>query len=207
MNTHELNYPSPYAQGTSPTQPAFLGSPTRTSRARTVLPNPPPRAAAARFPTAAALYSNPILTLVCADSALPAPHSLGSAAYLTGVHPEMLRYYCRIGLLGPHREETAGDPTFDDDALDEIGRIEHYRRNLGVNRRALPLICQLWRECERQQIDLYFLRSPRPHYGDGRRSQATEEVHAVRVTPHGPRPLRGGKVSGWVSALRNRLHA
>jgi DNA-binding transcriptional MerR regulator len=79
------------------------------------------------------------------------------AAHLTGVHPEMISYYCRLGLLDDRPDPVTTRPTFDNDALVEISRIEHYRRYLGVHRRALPLICQLRRECERMRIKLAFL--------------------------------------------------
>ena len=52
------------------------------------------------------------------------------------------------------------EPTFDENALHEVRRIEHYRRHLGVGRRAVPLICELRREGERLQIELRFLGSP-----------------------------------------------
>ena len=52
------------------------------------------------------------------------------------------------------------DPTFDDNALYEIRRIEHFRRHHGVNRRALPLLCELWREIDRLKSELRFLRGP-----------------------------------------------
>lgn len=208
MNTYaSLTHPSPGTSGTLPAQPAFPGFDQRTHRARSKHAFTRPRAGKEGEAAMIALYANPILTIVCISDDAPAPYSLEAASQLTGVHPEMLRYYCRIGLLGARREETAGNPTFDNALLDEIGRIEHYRRNLGVNRRALPLICQLWRECERQQIDLFFLRGPRPRYGDARRAHSADAVHPVRVTPHGSGPAREGRVSGWLSAFRSRLHA
>jgi len=105
-------------------------------------------------------YANPTLAIVCVPAGVPASCSLESAAHLTGVHPEMLRYYCRLGLLGDQRMESEGDPTFDDHALQEVRRIEHYRRHLGIHRRALPLICELRRKGERLQIELRFLRVP-----------------------------------------------
>ena len=105
-------------------------------------------------------YANPTLTLVCVPSAAPALFSLDAAADLTGVHPEMLRYYCRLGLVGGNRAGLTREPTFDEDALHEVRRIEHYRRHLAVSRRALPLICELRREAERQHIEIHFLRDP-----------------------------------------------
>jgi DNA-binding transcriptional MerR regulator len=88
--------------------------------------------------------------------------SLGVAADLTGVHPDMLRYYCRIGLLGVDRTGMLHEPTFDEDALQEVRRIEHYRRHLAVSRQALPLVCELRREAERRHIEIHFLRCPEP---------------------------------------------
>ncbi len=103
-------------------------------------------------------YVNPVVTLMGVPEESPALYSLETAAHLAGLHPEMLRHYCRLGLLGPQRVE--GEPTFDDNALYEIRRIEHCRRHHGVNLQALPLICELWREVERLQTELRFRRSP-----------------------------------------------
>ena len=103
-------------------------------------------------------YVSPTRALVCVPTA--ARFSLGAAADLTGVHPEMLRYYCRLGLLGADRTEIEREATFDEEAIHEVRRIEHYRRHLAINRRALPLICELRREAERQHIEIHFLRSP-----------------------------------------------
>lgn len=89
-----------------------------------------------------------------------AVYSLDAAAVLAGVHPEMLRYYCQIGLLGARRSGEEGEPTFDDDALYEVRRIEHFRRHHGVNRQALPLLCGLLREVERLRSEVRFLRGP-----------------------------------------------
>ncbi len=105
-------------------------------------------------------YSCPTLTLVCLPTGVLAGHSLFDAARHTGVHPEMIRYYCRLSLLSPNFDQITGEPVFDKEDLEEICRIEHYRRNLGVSRRALPLICKLRRECESLQLEVSFLRLP-----------------------------------------------
>jgi len=107
-------------------------------------------------------YTNPTLTLACRPSGAPALFSLDAVAVLTGVHPKMLQYYCRSGLLGFHYDTLKDEPSFDENGLQEVRRIEHYRRHLGVGRQALPLICELWREGERLQIELGFLRTPDP---------------------------------------------
>ena len=103
---------------------------------------------------------NPVVTLVCVPASAPVIYSLETAAHLAGVHPEMLRLYCQRGLLGATRTGTENDPTFDDNTLYEVRRIEHHRHYHGVNLQALPLLCDLWREVERLQTELRFRRSP-----------------------------------------------
>jgi DNA-binding transcriptional MerR regulator len=89
-----------------------------------------------------------------------ASHSLEAAARLAGLHPEMLRHYCRIGLLGEARAQPGDEPVFDDDAVFELRRFEHYRRHHGLDRRSLRLLCRLWREIEQLRAEVRFLRGP-----------------------------------------------
>jgi len=100
------------------------------------------------------------LTVVRVTAIATASHSLEAAARLGGVHPEMLRHYCRIGLLGAARARPGIEPVFDDDAVYELRRFEHYRRQHGLGRRSLRLLCSLWREIERLQAEVRFLRGP-----------------------------------------------
>jgi DNA-binding transcriptional MerR regulator len=94
------------------------------------------------------------LTLVRVTVARPMTHTLEEAARLAGVHPEMLRHYCRLGLFGAAHARPGAELLFDDDALYELRRHEHYRRRHGVDRRTLRLLCALWREVERLQREL-----------------------------------------------------
>lgn len=98
------------------------------------------------------------LALVHLTEARAATYTLESAASLAGVHPEMLRYYCRLGVFGEERARPTTEPIFDDDALYELRRFEHFRRRHGVNRKTLRLLCNLWREVERLRIEVRFLR-------------------------------------------------
>lgn len=100
------------------------------------------------------------LSLVLVTRARPATYSLAHAARLAAVHPEMLRYYCQLGLFGEARAQTESEPIFDDDALFELRRFEHFRRHHGINRKTLRLICGLWREVEQLQAEVRFLRGP-----------------------------------------------
>ncbi len=88
-----------------------------------------------------------------------ASYGFGTAADLAGIDPALLVYYCQAGLLGASRTDPAA-AAFDDDAIFEIRRIEQVRRHYGVDRRALPLLCGLWREVERLQAEVRFLRGP-----------------------------------------------
>ncbi len=102
----------------------------------------------------------PSLALVLVTGATRPMYSLEETARLADVHPEMLRYYCRLGLLGEDRARPEIDLVFDDDALFELRRFELYRRRHGVNRRTLRLICHLWRELEQLRAEVRFLRGP-----------------------------------------------
>ena len=162
--------------GTRLKSPARKGPPQQTRRVRTTpvaAPGPkqgkhaPGKNGAAHKPrpreeitTDFTFYANPILALVCVPADAPVLFSLEDAAYLTGVHPEMLRYYSRVGLIETPRGVFGPDLIFDESGLQAIRRIEHYRRNLGVGRVALPLVCEMQREGERRQIEIHFLRYP-----------------------------------------------
>lgn len=102
-------------------------------------------------------YENPTLTLVRVPADAPVVFSLDAVAHLTGVHPDMLLYYCRAGLIDALHGLAETELFFEESALDEIRRIEHYRRHLGVGRRALPLVCELQRQADREHIAIRFL--------------------------------------------------
>jgi hypothetical protein len=87
--------------------------------------------------------------------------SLNDASLATGVHSELLRYYCRLGLIAA-RAWVAGEPSFDGLALDEVARIENYRENLNLTRRGLNLISELRRDSVLHHSDIVFLNASRP---------------------------------------------
>jgi len=101
---------------------------------------------------------NTTLTRSCRPAGQPVVFSIEAAAVLTGVHPAMLHYYHRAGLIAARPDDSGGELFLDLDALDQVRRIEHYRRHLGAGRRALPLICHLQHEGERLDVELRFLR-------------------------------------------------
>ena len=97
------------------------------------------------------------LTITEFGTASQQQYSLEEASQHTSVHPDLLRYYCRAGLLGKARLDSE-EPTFDDACLYEIRRIEHYRHEHSVNLRALPLVLGLLREIESLRREIAFLR-------------------------------------------------
>jgi len=100
------------------------------------------------------------LTLVGVNVVGRTTYSLATAAHLAGVHPEMLRYYCQLGLFGEAPVSMGGELVFDDDALYELRRFEQYRQNHRIKRSTLRLICSLWQQIERLETELRFLRGP-----------------------------------------------
>ena len=102
------------------------------------------------------ILENNSLELTLADRGARSTYSLDDAARIAEVHPELVRYYWRLGLFGRLAGESGPDPVFDDDALYELRRMEHYRRHYGVNRRALPLISRLLRDLARLEAEVRF---------------------------------------------------
>lgn len=86
-------------------------------------------------------------------------YTLDEAARIVQMHPDRLRYYCQLGLFGAAFESEAGEPLFDDDRLYEMRRFEYFRRQHGVDRQTLRLLCGLWCEVERLRRELSYLRS------------------------------------------------
>ncbi|MGC4016990.1 MAG: chaperone modulator CbpM [Luteolibacter sp.] len=87
------------------------------------------------------------------------PHySLEEAAERTSVEPEILRRYCRDGLLGHAKAESQAEPVFDDDALYDIRRIEQLRHQHGVPIEMLPMVFGLVTEVEKLREELRRLR-------------------------------------------------
>ena len=98
------------------------------------------------------------LTVIKVTAGEGATYSLDTAAQLADVHPDLLRHYCQAGLLGEDRASTDKEQIFDDDALYELRRVEHYRRHHHVNLHVLPLVIGLLREVESLRDELRFNR-------------------------------------------------
>jgi len=99
-----------------------------------------------------------LLTLVCVTETGPTTYTLETTADLAGIHPEMLRYYCRFGFFGDIGATPETELVFNDDDIYQLRRFEHYRRNTQLSRKTLRLIFSLWRDIELLQTELRYLR-------------------------------------------------
>jgi DNA-binding transcriptional MerR regulator len=135
------------------------------------------------------VYSSTMRSLECRSRGAARPvYSLQTASRLTGVHPDLVEYYCRLGLVDGMSDQPAFGRMFEPSGLEEIRRLEHYRRNLGVQRRALLLICELWREAQRRGLRLNFLRVPEilrryPENSAGESAEPQSELPFHRFVP------------------------
>jgi hypothetical protein len=88
-----------------------------------------------------------------------ATYTLERASKMTGAEPELIRYYHVSGVFHA-APKAARSPVFDDDAIYELQRLEHYRRQLGASRQALVFISTLLREVARLEGELRFRNHP-----------------------------------------------
>ena len=84
------------------------------------------------------------------------PYDLATAAHLTGVHPERIRHYCRIGLLEDVPDPGRGEFRLTDHAVYELRRIEYLRVDEGVNLRGIRIILDLLHRTEQLHEALRF---------------------------------------------------
>lgn len=104
-------------------------------------------------------YVNPDVTLMCRPPSASGLFSLETAASLTGVHPEMLKYYLLAGLLSFERTALSDEPVFNTEALAEIRRIDAYRQDGNIPLKALPLVCSLQVEIDRLNREIRRLQA------------------------------------------------
>jgi hypothetical protein len=95
-----------------------------------------------------------------AETTARTTYTLELAAELTGAEPELIRYYHVSGVLTAIPASVKTKPLFDDDAIYELRRLEHYRRHFGANRAALVFIGGLLREVSRLEAELRFRSHP-----------------------------------------------
>ena len=89
----------------------------------------------------------------------PAVYTLDELAELGEIRPEMLRYYCRLGIFGEARVKPDSDLEFHDDDLYLLRRVELFRKEHSVKPRTLRVIVELWNEIGLLRAERRFLKS------------------------------------------------
>ncbi len=100
-----------------------------------------------------------ILVPAAKEHPLREPYDLDTAAHLADVHPERVRHYCRIGLLGDIVNPDQGEVYLTDHSVYELRRIEYLRQVQGVNLRGIRIILDLLRRTESLRETVRFYQS------------------------------------------------
>lgn len=87
-----------------------------------------------------------------------ATYTLEILVQLSGVTPDALAQYQQEGLVAPIGDPSLDGPSFDDDALRTLRRIEHLRMAYGMTLPGIRLMLKLLDETERLHLELRALR-------------------------------------------------
>jgi MerR family transcriptional regulator/heat shock protein HspR len=80
------------------------------------------------------------------------------AAQLTGLHPQTVRLYERIGLVQPRRISNKNRLYSDSDIL-RLQQIRRFTQEMGVNLAGVEIILELLKRIEKLQDDLEEMRA------------------------------------------------
>ncbi|HUF60654.1 MAG TPA: chaperone modulator CbpM [Verrucomicrobiales bacterium] len=83
---------------------------------------------------------------------------LAGAAELSGLHPDLIRDLCRAGFVETRVSDDEEQWYFDDHALYMLRRVHEWREHKGINLRGIRLILELFREMDRMEREIRFLR-------------------------------------------------
>ncbi len=79
------------------------------------------------------------------------------AAQLTGLHPQTVRLYERLGLVSPVRVSNK-NRLFSDADIERLRQIRRFTQDMGVNLAGVEIILDLLRKMEALQAELDALR-------------------------------------------------
>jgi len=121
------------------------------------------------------------------DTARDTPRYLiSTAAQLTGLHPQTLRQYDRLGLVSPKRTAGRGRRYSDRD-IERLREVQQLSQEEGINLAGIRRILALERRLERLTAEVTELRKQvaREH-----RVFAADRGGEVHELPRGRRPMR-----------------
>ncbi|MCX6359074.1 MAG: MerR family transcriptional regulator [Armatimonadetes bacterium] len=85
-------------------------------------------------------------------------YMISIAAQLTGLHPQTVRLYERIGLVQPRRISNKNRLYSDSDIL-RLQQIRRFTQEMGVNLAGVEIILELLKRIEKLQDDIEEMRS------------------------------------------------
>ncbi len=85
-------------------------------------------------------------------------YMISIAAQLTGLHPQTVRLYERIGLVQPRRISNKNRLYSDSDIL-RLQQIRRFTQEMGVNLAGVEIILELLKRIEKLQDDLEEMRA------------------------------------------------
>lgn len=98
-------------------------------------------------------------------------YMIGIAAQLTGLHPQTVRLYERIGLVRPRRVSNKNRLYCEAD-IQRLLQIRRFTQEMGVNLAGVEVILDLLERMEKMQIEMDDLR----HKVETRRSTALTKI-------------------------------
>ncbi|MBM3493527.1 MAG: MerR family transcriptional regulator [Armatimonadetes bacterium] len=87
-------------------------------------------------------------------------YMISVAAQLTGLHPQTVRLYERLGLITPRRISNK-NRLYSDADIARLQQIRRFTRDMGVNLAGVEVILELLRRIEDMQAELDALRTAR----------------------------------------------
>ena len=93
------------------------------------------------------------------DSEFYSNYTLAEVAYRTGLHPELIDRFIRLGLIEFTGSTDDGEPLFDPEVIPLIRRILRLRNELGVNYAGIGVILELMSRLEALEARIRDLES------------------------------------------------
>ena len=86
-------------------------------------------------------------------------YTLTEVAFRTGLHPELIDRFIRLGLIELTGSTDDGEPLFDSEVIPLIRRILRLRNELGVNYAGIGVILELMSRLEALEARIHDLES------------------------------------------------
>lgn len=85
-------------------------------------------------------------------------YMIGVAARLTGLHPQTVRLYERLGLVEPTRANATKNRLYSDVDIQRLLQIRRFTQEMGVNLAGVEIILDLLEKIEHMQAEMDGMR-------------------------------------------------